>query len=29
MHRLHTTGDITLYATGVIVKDAAGKVSVK
>ena len=29
LHKLHATGDITLYATGVMVKDAAGKVSVK
>ncbi|MEO7335771.1 MAG: DUF1269 domain-containing protein [Caldimonas sp.] len=29
LHRLHATGDITIYATGVMVKDAAGKVSVK
>ena len=29
LHRLHAAGDITLYATGVMVKDAAGKVSVK
>lgn len=29
LHQLHTDGDITLYAAGVMVKDAAGKVSVK
>lgn len=29
LRRLHAAGDITLYASGVMVKDAAGKVSVK
>ncbi len=29
LRRLHADGDITLYASGVIAKDAAGKVSVK
>ena len=29
LHRLHTEGDITLYATGVLIKDAKGAVSVK
>ena len=29
LHKLHADGDITLYATGVLVKDAMGKVSVK
>lgn len=29
LRRLHSEGDITLYATGVIAKDAAGLVSVK
>lgn len=29
LHRLHTQGDVTVYATGVIAKDASGKVSVK
>ena len=29
LHRLHADGDITLYATGVLVKDANGKVTVK
>ncbi|MEO8300032.1 MAG: DUF1269 domain-containing protein [Burkholderiales bacterium] len=29
LHKLHAQGDITVYATGVIAKDANGKVSVK
>ena len=29
LHKLHAGGDITLYATGVLVKDANGKVTVK
>ena len=29
LRRLHAEGDITLYATGVIAKDAAGRVTVK
>lgn len=29
LRRLHAEGDITLYATGVITKDAAGRVTVK
>ena len=29
LRKLHAAGDITLYATGVMVKDAVGKVSVK
>ena len=29
LRKLHAEGDITLYATGVMVKDAAGKISVK
>jgi uncharacterized membrane protein len=29
LRKLHNEGDITLYATGVIAKDAAGKLSVK
>jgi len=29
LRKLHADGDITLYATGVLVKDAMGKVSVK
>jgi uncharacterized membrane protein len=29
LHKLHAEGDITLYATGVLVKDAKGVVSVK
>ena len=29
LHKLHADGDITLYATGVLVKDADGKVTVK
>ena len=29
LHKLHTQGDVTVYATGVIAKDANGKVSVK
>lgn len=29
LHRLHAQGDITLYATGVMMKDAAGVISVK
>lgn len=29
LHKLHADGDITLYATGVLVKDASGKVTVK
>ena len=29
LRKLHAEGDITLYATGVIVKDASGKLSVR
>jgi uncharacterized membrane protein len=29
LRRLHTSGDITLYASGVLVKDPKGKISVK
>lgn len=29
LHKLHTQGDITVYATGVIAKDADGQVSLK
>ena len=29
LHKLHTQGDVTVYATGVIGKDANGKVSLK
>ncbi len=29
LHRLHSQGDITVYGTGMIAKDASGKISVK
>ena len=29
LHKLHADGDITLYAAGVLLKDANGKVTVK